>query len=255
MGGGGHSLADAVCVSIVSACGGLARSTKRTTMTDPVGFRSGSPPQGPGEGGPGSEPVFVLTRRVLRRVILTVLAILAIAGTGIGAFVAGRSDHPNQAAAAHSSSVRRHQASVPSTSTSVARPTTTLPSTTSPPSTTISAPSPALPGIPPCAAGPTSPVIRPTTVYLSCGDGSVSVTSITWQSWGTAAAYGTGTLNVNTCQPDCAAGNVDSYPASIEVSNPSSSSGVPIFQDVTVTPTGGAGQVQSSQTPGGWGAG
>jgi hypothetical protein len=97
-------------------------------------------------------------------------------------------------------------------------------------------------------------VIRPTFVDLACADGGIGVTGITWDSWGTAAAYGSGTLNVNTCQPDCAAGNEQSYPASIEVFDPSDSSGVPVFQNVTVTPTGGEGQVESSTHPGAWGA-
>jgi hypothetical protein len=110
-----------------------------------------------------------------------------------------------------------------------------------------------LPGIPPCAGGPTSSVIRPTAVFLTCADGGVSVTNITWSSWGTAAAVGTGTLNIKTCQPNCATGGTNSYPASIDVSNPNASSGVPVFQDVTAIPKTGGGQIETSTVPGAWG--
>ncbi len=134
----------------------------------------------------------------------------------------------------------------------------TLPSvsTTSTPSTATDVPVTAasLPGIPPCASGTTSPVIRPTTLYLSCGDGGLSVTDITWSSWGSASAYGNGTLHVNNCVPDCADGTYSNYPSGIEVSNPNDSSGVAVFQDVSVIPSGGAGQAQSNDSPGAWGA-
>jgi hypothetical protein len=88
-------------------------------------------------------------------------------------------------------------------------------------------------------------------LFLACATGDISVSGITWQSWGTVAAYGQGTLNVNNCVPYCAAGTTTSYPASVEVSAPSAASGVPIFQQVTVTPMGG-GQVESNTAPG-WG--
>jgi hypothetical protein len=96
-------------------------------------------------------------------------------------------------------------------------------------------------------------VVRPTTVFLTCADGGVSVTNITWSSWGTAAAVGTGTLNIKTCQPNCATGGTNSYPASIDVSNPNASSGVPVFQDVTAIPKSGSGQIETSTVPGAWG--
>jgi hypothetical protein len=113
---------------------------------------------------------------------------------------------------------------------------------------------PPLPGIPPCVAAGTSPVVKPTTVYLACATGGISVVEIKWQSWGRSAAFGEGTLNVQTCQPNCAQGGESSYAASIEVSDPSAVSGVPVFQDVSVLPKGAAGPVESANHPGGWGA-
>ena len=60
-------------------------------------------------------------------------------------------------------------------------------------------------------------------------------------------------LHVETCQPNCVTGGENSYSASVDVSDPNNSGGVPVFHDVTVTPQGGGGQVESSTVPGAWG--
>jgi serine/threonine protein kinase len=53
---------------------------------------------------------------------------------------------------------------------------------------------------------------------VTSADGSGYVNGITWTSWGQATANGTGTLNVNNCTPNCAAGTYTGYPATITLS-------------------------------------
>jgi hypothetical protein len=62
------------------------------------------------------------------------------------------------------------------------------------------------------------------------------VTNINWKGWGAdAGGQGTGTLNVNNCQPNCAGGTSRSTDAIVIVFHPVSG----IFQDVSITPTQG----------------
>lgn len=53
--------------------------------------------------------------------------------------------------------------------------------------------------------------VKPKTIMLACGDGGVFIKKITWSSWDSNGAIGTGTLVSNVCVPNCAAGNVDTY--------------------------------------------
>jgi hypothetical protein len=80
------------------------------------------------------------------------------------------------------------------------------------------------------------------------------VTDITWTDWTATSATGVGTLHINTCNPDCAAGNIDTYPSStVVLSNPGFYKGFLVFQDVIVTPPDGQGPPQASTSPGAWG--
>jgi len=60
---------------------------------------------------------------------------------------------------------------------------------------------------------------RPSTMLLS-GDGSLSVTAITWHGWGTHTATGRGTAHADSCQPNCAQGTYHQHPATIVLSAP-----------------------------------
>jgi len=73
---------------------------------------------------------------------------------------------------------------------------------------------------------------EPASLLLS-GDGSIFVSGVTWSGWGAATAQGSGTLRVDNCTPNCAAGKLSSYPATITVT------GLEPF---------GAGQAYSSMT-------
>ena len=89
-------------------------------------------------------------------------------------------------------------------------------------------------------------------MLVVCQNAAVGVTGIVWSSWGSVTALGEGTANVDDCRPDCASGTVQHFPASIYVFG-ASMTAQPVFQNITVTPTGNTGQVESSYMPGHWG--
>jgi hypothetical protein len=61
----------------------------------------------------------------------------------------------------------------------------------------------------------TSASSRPKTVTLTCGDGNTLLTGLRWSSFGGASALATGTLQTDTCTPNCAGGKVVRYPVAV----------------------------------------
>lgn len=70
--------------------------------------------------------------------------------------------------------------------------------------------------------------VRPRVVYLSCADGNEYLGSLTWTSWSTGRASGSGQFMLNDCIPTCAGDSIVSQgaidvvafrPASFEGSN------------------------------------
>ena len=57
------------------------------------------------------------------------------------------------------------------------------------------------------------PAFKPTKIILTCGDGSTRVKKIKWSHWGTDEATGSGTFEVNQCQPTCSNGSIKRYKA------------------------------------------
>jgi hypothetical protein len=65
-----------------------------------------------------------------------------------------------------------------------------------------------------------TPSFKPKQITLACADSGFVIRSITWSSWTTSSASGKGTARVNDCNPNCAAGTFQSYPASIKLMTP-----------------------------------
>ena len=59
--------------------------------------------------------------------------------------------------------------------------------------------------------------VEPSTLDVSA-DGTLE--DLRWERWGAGSAEGTGTLKVRDCDPSCATGGKDSYPAVIRLSQP-----------------------------------
>lgn len=102
-----------------------------------------------------------------------------------------------------------------------------------------------------CAPG-SSPLVRPTVIYIGCAERVISMTAVTWSLWGQGGGSGSGTVHVNDCRPSCADGRVRNSPAFVVVSDPANG----VFQTVLITPPSGIVHPQSSSQPGtGWGSG
>jgi hypothetical protein len=56
------------------------------------------------------------------------------------------------------------------------------------------------------------------TVMDNSADGVLYVEGITWSDWGDPTATGTGTMEVNNCDPNCAGGTDTGYPATVTLS-------------------------------------
>lgn len=118
--------------------------------------------------------------------------------------------------------------------------TTAAPSsvTTPPPSPASPAPSATLPVpgvVADCIRAPQQLSIRPAVITLACADDGLGVTNMTWTSWTTSAATGTGTLWEKLCKPNCADGQIGTYPVAVTLSAVKTSSQGPWFSRLTVT--------------------
>lgn len=88
------------------------------------------------------------------------------------------------------------------------------------------------------------PKFEPADVIIACGDASLGARGMTWSSWTKKSAIGTGTGQVNDCNPDCVQGTVKTAPMEIRLGKPQKcSNGKRIFSKLrytwtAVTPTG-----------------
>jgi hypothetical protein len=62
--------------------------------------------------------------------------------------------------------------------------------------------------------------IEPVSVLIACADGNVEMEGLSWSSWGSRMAFGTGIVDVNNCEPDCADGTFIAYPIRVKLSEP-----------------------------------
>jgi hypothetical protein len=85
------------------------------------------------------------------------------------------------------------------------------------------------------------PKFKPAMVIVACGDASLGARSMTWSSWTQKSAVGTGTGQINDCDPDCVQGTTKTAPIELRVSKPlKCSSGKRIFSKLRYTWTAGA---------------
>ncbi|MBF6175238.1 hypothetical protein [Nocardia blacklockiae] len=63
------------------------------------------------------------------------------------------------------------------------------------------------------------PAVRPPNIIMACADLGLRVEQIQWKSWGPDRAEGDGVQHVNTCDPNCAAGNFVTEPVHIVLSD------------------------------------
>ncbi len=68
------------------------------------------------------------------------------------------------------------------------------------------------------AKGCTGSSYKPTSVVFACADGNLYATKLKYSSYGSREASATGTIHLNTCTPNCAAGKFQTKPGSVRFS-------------------------------------
>lgn len=59
------------------------------------------------------------------------------------------------------------------------------------------------------------PVARPAQITVTCADAGQIVTKIDWKYWGPTTAAAVATVTANTCDPSCADGTFEDFPAAL----------------------------------------
>lgn len=77
---------------------------------------------------------------------------------------------------------------------------------------------------------------EPSSIVVTCADAGTTLSDVSWSSWGNDTASGTGTAEVNDCDPNCAAGSTKSYPdVSVELSAPEDCEGQRQYTELKLT--------------------
>ena len=84
---------------------------------------------------------------------------------------------------------------------------------------------------------PGAQAVEPSTIDLSA-DGNGDLNGLTWSSWTAHSAEGSGSFNVNNCQPNCAEGTTVDVTVSVALSAPTSGSR-PYFTAMTLKDSSG----------------
>lgn len=92
------------------------------------------------------------------------------------------------------------------------------------------------------------PEQKPEAITLTCADGGQYVDDITWDTWSSSGAQGTGVYHVNDCDPNCAEGNFLSAPVTIQLSDLSTYRGKNYLRTMTFETTGGENLPNSGQS-------
>jgi hypothetical protein len=80
---------------------------------------------------------------------------------------------------------------------------------------------------------------RPQSLTLACGDGNTVLSGLRWSSFGGPSAQARGTLEANTCEPNCAAGKVVRYPVAVSATKVRKcKGGLRVYDKVTLRFTG-----------------
>ena len=81
------------------------------------------------------------------------------------------------------------------------------------------------------------PVQRPLQIMLTCADGGMIVTDITWKTWTRNSATGKGTYSQNMCDPNCAGGARVNSPVTIKLSDPFEHKGRNVLRTLDIEAT------------------
>jgi len=80
---------------------------------------------------------------------------------------------------------------------------------------------------------------RPKSLTLTCGDGNTVLSGLRWRGFGGSSAHARGTLEMNTCKPNCAAGKVVRYPVAVSATAVRKcKAGLRVYNEVSLRFTG-----------------
>jgi hypothetical protein len=64
------------------------------------------------------------------------------------------------------------------------------------------------------------PKFKPNDVIIACGDASFGARALSWSAWSRKRADGTGTGQINDCNPDCVHGTTRTAPIELQLGKP-----------------------------------
>jgi hypothetical protein len=77
---------------------------------------------------------------------------------------------------------------------------------------------------------------RPKTLTLACADANTVLKSLSWSSFGGATAVAKGTLVVNSCEPNCAAGKALNFAVNVKATTAKRCKGtLRVYEKLTIT--------------------
>jgi len=166
-----------------------------------------------------------MRRPVLLTVVLAVAILLGAGGAALAFALSGNSSTSQNTASGGAS----HSPTAPATNTgtntgtnssaAASSPATSSTSTTSPSQAASSTPASSSPAALPVLAVGSYSGMRPTEIAYS-GDATNVVTGLSWSSWTATGATGTGTSDIDSCVPSCAAASPDNVRTTITLSDP-----------------------------------
>jgi hypothetical protein len=181
-----------------------------------------------------------MNRKNVPLVVLGCAIILAVAGLIIAIKVKNNSATPQPVATVTVTATGNPTPSGTQTSTPVSTPTP-VPSTTSavPLTNFLVCTTPAV--------GCNGEMRTEPSMIIVSGDGSAYISGLTWTGWGSAEVTGSGTLKLDNCEPNCAAGKFTPYAVTVTASDLTSygSEGLQGYADMTVSAPGSPFRTQS----------
>jgi hypothetical protein len=93
--------------------------------------------------------------------------------------------------------------------------------------------------------------VRPSGYVIACGDGNDALSGLHWVSWKNVA-FGSGTEELNGCEPSCAAGKIYKYPVLITLWRARSRPhhpGQQYFSRITLIHTGALTRPRAAKVP------
>lgn len=85
------------------------------------------------------------------------------------------------------------------------------------------------------ACRPALPVVRPTHVPISCGDGSAYAIHVRWTQLSASRGHAVGVVLLDDCIPNCAAGRYHAYAARLDFTRVRMSAHRPAFTRLAIT--------------------